>query len=163
MAPAQAGPTEHPVGADDPHFAAFREIAQVVRRDAFDCVPRVIRGHPLYGQRDVVVAGTLAVARAQPVAEQDYIAIGTTIGASVLPNFVLGPILILIFFLIGASFSAITGYMGMWLAVRGNVRVAAAADLWRADHERGHQANHEERRSPVGDVVDPAAQHQSDH
>ncbi len=32
-----------------------------------------------------------------------------------------------VFFLIGASFSAITGYMGMWLAVRGNVRVAAAA------------------------------------
>jgi K(+)-stimulated pyrophosphate-energized sodium pump len=31
-------------------------------------------------------------------------------------------------FLVGASFSAITGYMGMWLAVRGNVRVAAAAN-----------------------------------
>src|SRR4051794_2897254 len=33
-----------------------------------------------------------------------------------------------IFFLIGAVFSATTGYMGMWLAVRGNVRVAAAAN-----------------------------------
>ena len=32
-----------------------------------------------------------------------------------------------IFFLIGAVFSATTGYVGMWLAVRGNVRVAAAA------------------------------------
>src|SRR5450631_2407482 len=32
-----------------------------------------------------------------------------------------------IFFLVGASFSATTGYVGMWLAVRGNVRVAAAA------------------------------------
>jgi K(+)-stimulated pyrophosphate-energized sodium pump len=32
-----------------------------------------------------------------------------------------------IFFVVGAVFSAITGYMGMWLAVRGNVRVAAAA------------------------------------
>lgn len=32
-----------------------------------------------------------------------------------------------VFFLVGALFSAITGYMGMWLAVRGNVRVAAAA------------------------------------
>jgi len=32
-----------------------------------------------------------------------------------------------LFFLVGAVFSAITGYMGMWLAVRGNVRVAAAA------------------------------------
>ncbi len=32
------------------------------------------------------------------------------------------------FFLVGAIFSAVTGYMGMWLAVRGNVRVAAAAN-----------------------------------
>ncbi|MHC0431998.1 sodium-translocating pyrophosphatase [Streptomyces sp. O3] len=32
-----------------------------------------------------------------------------------------------IFFLIGALFSAATGYIGMWLAVRSNVRVAAAA------------------------------------
>lgn len=32
-----------------------------------------------------------------------------------------------IFFLIGAAFSAATGYIGMWLAVRSNVRVAAAA------------------------------------
>jgi K(+)-stimulated pyrophosphate-energized sodium pump len=33
-----------------------------------------------------------------------------------------------IFFLVGAVFSAITGYMGMWLAVRANVRMAAAAN-----------------------------------
>jgi K(+)-stimulated pyrophosphate-energized sodium pump len=32
-----------------------------------------------------------------------------------------------IFFIVGAVFSGTTGYMGMWLAVRGNVRVAAAA------------------------------------
>jgi K(+)-stimulated pyrophosphate-energized sodium pump len=32
-----------------------------------------------------------------------------------------------IFFLVGAGFSAGIGYMGMWLAVRANVRVAAAA------------------------------------
>lgn len=32
-----------------------------------------------------------------------------------------------IFFIVGAVFSAITGYVGMWLAVRANVRVAAAA------------------------------------
>jgi K(+)-stimulated pyrophosphate-energized sodium pump len=39
-----------------------------------------------------------------------------------------------IFFLVGAGFSAITGYMGMWLAVRGNVRVASAA---RNEDEQG--------------------------
>jgi K(+)-stimulated pyrophosphate-energized sodium pump len=32
-----------------------------------------------------------------------------------------------VFFLVGAGFSAVTGYIGMWLAVRSNVRVAAAA------------------------------------
>ncbi|MBA9001875.1 sodium-translocating pyrophosphatase [Thermomonospora cellulosilytica] len=32
-----------------------------------------------------------------------------------------------VFFVVGALFSAITGFAGMWLAVRGNVRVAAAA------------------------------------
>jgi K(+)-stimulated pyrophosphate-energized sodium pump len=32
-----------------------------------------------------------------------------------------------IFFLVGALFSALAGFTGMWLAVRGNVRVAAAA------------------------------------
>ena len=34
-----------------------------------------------------------------------------------------------IFFLVGAAFSAIVGYQGMWLAVRANVRVADAARL----------------------------------
>ena len=33
-----------------------------------------------------------------------------------------------LFFLLGAGFSAVTGYVGMWLAVRANVRVAAAAN-----------------------------------
>ncbi|MGQ0632331.1 MAG: sodium-translocating pyrophosphatase [Sporichthyaceae bacterium] len=37
-----------------------------------------------------------------------------------------------IFFLVGAVFSAITGYVGMWLAVRANVRVAAAARVGKA-------------------------------
>jgi len=39
-----------------------------------------------------------------------------------------------IFFLVGAAFSAAIGYLGMWLAVRANVRVAAAAG------ERGGRA-----------------------
>jgi K(+)-stimulated pyrophosphate-energized sodium pump len=33
-----------------------------------------------------------------------------------------------LFFVVGAVFSAVTGYVGMWLAVRANVRVAAAAN-----------------------------------
>ncbi len=32
-----------------------------------------------------------------------------------------------VFFVVGACFSVTVGYLGMWLAVRGNVRVAAAA------------------------------------
>ncbi len=39
-----------------------------------------------------------------------------------------------IFFLVGAGFSGITGYTGMWLAVRANLRVAAAA---RSGESRG--------------------------
>jgi K(+)-stimulated pyrophosphate-energized sodium pump len=34
-----------------------------------------------------------------------------------------------VFFLVGAGFSAAIGYLGMWLATRANVRVAAAASL----------------------------------
>ncbi|OEU95490.1 sodium-translocating pyrophosphatase [Streptomyces oceani] len=41
-----------------------------------------------------------------------------------------------LFFLVGAAFSAATGYIGMWLAVRSNVRVAAAARAATVDAER---------------------------
>jgi K(+)-stimulated pyrophosphate-energized sodium pump len=37
-----------------------------------------------------------------------------------------------LFFLVGAVFSGVTGYTGMWLAVRANVRVAAAARVGQA-------------------------------
>src|SRR6185312_12015049 len=39
-----------------------------------------------------------------------------------------------VFFLVGALFSGVTGYTGMWLAVRANLRVAAAA---RSGESRG--------------------------
>jgi len=40
-----------------------------------------------------------------------------------------------LFFLLGAGFSALIGYMGMWLAVRANVRVASAATFPGGRHE----------------------------
>ncbi|MCF2529237.1 sodium-translocating pyrophosphatase [Yinghuangia soli] len=45
-----------------------------------------------------------------------------------------------LFFLVGAVFSAITGYTGMWLAVRSNVRVAAAARAGGSGPEASHTA-----------------------
>lgn len=45
-----------------------------------------------------------------------------------------------LFFLVGAVFSAITGYTGMWLAVRSNVRVAAAARAGGTGKEAEHTA-----------------------
>jgi K(+)-stimulated pyrophosphate-energized sodium pump len=40
-------------------------------------------------------------------------------------------------FLVGAAFSAIIGYLGMWLATRANLRVAAAAASGEGGRERG--------------------------
>ncbi|WP_436787862.1 sodium-translocating pyrophosphatase [Yinghuangia sp. YIM S10712] len=45
-----------------------------------------------------------------------------------------------VFFLVGAVFSAVTGYTGMWLAVRSNVRVAAAARAGGSGPEAAHTA-----------------------
>ncbi|PIE27374.1 MAG: sodium-translocating pyrophosphatase [Micrococcales bacterium] len=42
-----------------------------------------------------------------------------------------------VFFLVGAAFSAAIGYLGMWLAVRANVRVAAAARRGVAGRDEG--------------------------
>ncbi|WP_442910928.1 sodium-translocating pyrophosphatase [Kitasatospora sp. NBC_01266] len=44
-----------------------------------------------------------------------------------------------LFFLVGAAFSAATGYLGMWLAVRANVRVAAVARGVEAGQEQPAQ------------------------
>ncbi|MDH6117087.1 K(+)-stimulated pyrophosphate-energized sodium pump [Kitasatospora sp. GAS204A] len=44
-----------------------------------------------------------------------------------------------VFFLVGAVFSAATGYLGMWLAVRANVRVAAVARGVAAGQEKPAQ------------------------
>jgi K(+)-stimulated pyrophosphate-energized sodium pump len=56
-----------------------------------------------------------------------------------------------VFFLIGAGFSAITGYIGMWLAVRSNVRVAAAARA--ATPESGESAASPPRRGLGDDLT----------
>ena len=45
-----------------------------------------------------------------------------------------------VFFVVGAVFSAFIAYAGMWLAIRANVRVAAAAR-----HENGAPRGHADR------------------
>ena len=51
-----------------------------------------------------------------------------------------------VFFLIGAGFSAAIGYLGMWLATRANVRVAAAASRGRVGVPRARAS----RSGPAG-------------
>ncbi|MER5780598.1 sodium-translocating pyrophosphatase [Streptomyces mobaraensis] len=69
------------------------------------------------------------------------------------------------FFLVGALFSAATGYIGMWLAVRSNVRVAAAAReaaLSAAESPAGSSAVPGPGNSPVaGDAGATAASHRA--
>ncbi len=62
-----------------------------------------------------------------------------------------------VFFLIGAAFSAATGYIGMWLAVRSNVRVAAAAREATSADGRPQQ----DLTSPAGGTGSSAAAHKA--
>ncbi|MDT0341876.1 sodium-translocating pyrophosphatase [Streptomyces litchfieldiae] len=68
--------------------------------------------------RTVAVFAVLVVFLLLPLPADDW---GQRIGRS-------------LFFVVGAAFSAATGYLGMWLAVRSNVRVAAAARDAGRDH-----------------------------
>jgi K(+)-stimulated pyrophosphate-energized sodium pump len=80
----------------------MRIIAQAVQEGASAYLNRMLRTLVVFA---AVVFGLLFVLPGD---------IGVRIGRS-------------IFFLLGAGFSAAIGYLGMWLAVRANVRVAAAA------------------------------------
>jgi K(+)-stimulated pyrophosphate-energized sodium pump len=82
---------------------SMREIAAAVQEGAAAYLNRQFRTLAVFA---VLVFGLLFVLPAGSLSEK--------VGRSV-------------FFLVGAVFSAVTGYVGMWLAVRGNVRVAAAA------------------------------------
>ncbi|GAA2272213.1 K(+)-insensitive pyrophosphate-energized proton pump [Streptomyces ruber] len=62
-----------------------------------------------------------------------------------------------VFFLIGAAFSAATGYIGMWLAVRSNVRVAAAARAATSAEDEAQQS----LAAPAGGAGSPTAAHRA--
>ncbi len=89
--------------AADEGTVRMREIAAAVQEGASAYLSRQFRTLSLFA---VLVFFLLFLLPAQSTGER--------IGRSV-------------FFLVGAVFSGATGYFGMWLAVRGNVRVAAAA------------------------------------
>lgn len=80
----------------------MQEIAQAVQEGAAAYLNRMFRTLVVFA---VVVFGLLFLLPGEA---------GVRVGRS-------------IFFLVGAGFSAAIGYLGMWLAVRANVRVAAAA------------------------------------
>jgi K(+)-stimulated pyrophosphate-energized sodium pump len=83
--------------------ARMREIARAVQEGAAAYLARQFRTLSIFA---VLLFGILFILPADTTGER--------VGRSV-------------FFIFGAVFSAITGYTGMWLAVRANVRVAAAA------------------------------------
>ncbi|HEY0187412.1 MAG TPA: sodium-translocating pyrophosphatase [Cellulomonas sp.] len=90
--------------AADEGSASMREIAAAVQEGATAYLSRQLRTLALFA---VVVFALLLLLPGDA---------GVKIGRSVL-------------FLVGAAFSASIGYLGMWLATRANVRVAAAASL----------------------------------
>src|SRR5690348_15315768 len=100
-----AGYLVRAVLAADQGTVKMREIAQAVQEGARAYLQRQFRTLAVFA---VIVVVLLAVL---PVTEGG---VGTRIGRAV-------------FFLLGATFSALVGFIGMTLATRGNVRVAAAA------------------------------------
>src|SRR5580704_13026578 len=75
-----------------------------------------------------LVRDVLAASQGTPKMQEIAKAVQEGAAAYLLRQFrTLSVFVVLIFFLVGALFSATTGFTGMWLAVRGNVRVAAAA------------------------------------
>ena len=89
--------------AADQGTDSMREIAGAVQEGAAAYLARQFKTLAVFG---VIVFFVLFLLPAETTSEK--------IGRS-------------IFFVVGAVFSGITGYVGMWLAVRANVRVAAAA------------------------------------
>ncbi len=88
--------------AADEGTAKMQEIATAVQEGASAYLSRMFRTLVLFA---VIVFGLLFLLPGDT---------GIRVGRSV-------------FFLVGAGFSAAIGYLGMWLAVRANVRVASAA------------------------------------
>ncbi|MFC8921198.1 sodium-translocating pyrophosphatase [Cellulosimicrobium sp. NPDC057127] len=88
--------------AADEGTAAMRDVAQAVQEGAGAYLNRQFRTLALFA---VIVFGLLFLLPGDG---------GVRVGRSIA-------------FLVGAGFSAAIGYLGMWLAVRANVRVAAAA------------------------------------
>ncbi len=90
--------------AADEGTEKMQEIAKAVQE-----------GAAAYLQRQFKTLAIFAVARLLPSLPPPADSTSEKIGRS-------------LFFVVGAVFSAITGYVGMWLAVRANVRMAAAAN-----------------------------------
>jgi K(+)-stimulated pyrophosphate-energized sodium pump len=100
-----AGYLVRAVLAADQGTTSMRDISRAVQEGASAYLARQFKTLAIFA---VIVFALLLVL---PVADGDW---GTRAGRAV-------------FFLIGASFSAIVGFVGMTLATRANVRVAAAA------------------------------------